>query len=187
MKYIKRRLTLLLCNGLILAVCGPGCSDHPDVGAKEKSAQVSGPITFVAGKGTDKVQFGETKAEVLAKLGKPTHEDANLLSYGGLGFDVWFSRKNQRVLMITAGSLESMEDAQRFKGQVNNAVKIGTSRSDIIASIGEPSSTEASIVEGAPEKSEILMYQSIGLSITLRKERAILFSTKAPSGASVPR
>lgn len=178
-RYHSTRLFVMLFTVfVVVGMACVGCKDNHDTAENKRSEEgysEKRTIAFILGKGTDKIHFGDERAEVIAEFGKPSFENDRLLSYTNLGMDVWLSKKDAKVVMISGGSMTSIEEANRFSGQVNNSVRIGSSRGDVIASLGNPSLSEFQDVDGSAERAEILTYTNFGLQITLKKQQAMLF------------
>jgi hypothetical protein len=132
-------------------------------------------IPFILGQGTERVHFGDDKAAVVAAFGNPSFENERVLTYTNIGMDVWMSKNDHKVNLITGGSIESMNDAIRFVGLVNDSIGIGSSRSEIIDRLGNPSSSEFHAIEGTSQKDEVLTFKELGLQVRCREQRAILF------------
>lgn len=171
-------LNFLLLSVTLILIVGPGCTGEPVAPNTEDLADVKN-LALIPGKGAGELQFGETKEAVKEKLGSPSYEDSRLLAYTNASVCVWLSKKDQRVLRITAGSIESEEQATRFGGSINNSVKIGSFRSNILSILGVPDTTEAQPAGGF-ENLETISYRQLGLQITLKNGSAVFFLMDRP-------
>jgi hypothetical protein len=139
---------------------GSGAKVKPDLGAQVSS---NTPISIEPGVSMGKVRDGMSVEEVIAQLGKPDGEHGRFLEYRRLGFAVGYDR-DRVVKTIMCGGSSGVEDplTLAFTGRTKDGLGMGSSRDEVVKSLGKPSE-----VQKGPAAQETLKYSPLGLTFTL--------------------
>ncbi len=170
-KFMKSRSILeLVAIASTIIIVTTSCSDNanPGSGASVKSGssdQVSSntPISVESGVSVGKVRAGMTTNEVIAQLGKPDGEQGRFLEYKQLGFAVGYGRDGV-VKTVMCGGSSGVEDplTLAFTGRTKDGLGMGSSRAEVVKSLGKPSE----VLKG-PAAQETMKYSPLGLTFTL--------------------
>jgi hypothetical protein len=92
------------------------------------------PPVIEPGSGVGKVRRGMTVDQVIAGLGPPKSTNGNMLVYPRLG--IWVGMNKE------TGDIFNMHLRRGFDGRTPEGVGVGSSRAEVIAAYGEPSSDQ---------------------------------------------
>jgi len=155
-------LTIFLAAILWL---GSGCSRKEDKPAavspeppvRAATTEPEAPPVIEPGSGVGKVRKGMTVDQVIAGLGPPKSTNGNMLVYPRLG--IWVGMNKE------TGDIFNMHLRRGFDGRTPEGIGIGSSRAEVIAAYGEPSSDQH-----PKPKFEILHYNKPVIRFFLQSE-----------------
>lgn len=175
MTKVHKFTAFLRSLGLVVAVIGAGCNEKANHGQSGGVHLEPSSVRLIPNKGINEVGFGDERQVVKKKMGKPSFEHGPLLSYTNIGVDVWLSKKNDKVIRITAGSFESIQEAQRFQGHISS-LKIGSTCEDVITKLGQPDVVDQQKNIDSSASDEVFIYFKLGMQVNFREKQAILFT-----------
>ena len=127
------------------------------------------PPLIVPLKSVGPVRADMTTPQVIAILGEPDKRTGNFLHYVRYGFSVISHPGKETIRAVFCGNNWGQENAltRAFKGRTSAGIGMGSTRSEVIAALGEPSEIRPG------NNNETLVYQQLDMTFTLARGKVV--------------